>query len=133
MPISRLPDVVAPEVLFGFFCLLPLVLLIVGAITKGVVLMMLRWDAFRRSMVAALVMNLVSSVLLIVLGLVFKFNIYVPNVWLWIIEASLLSVFIEYGVLTLFRRDAAPQNLIAAWAANAPGFVALMLLSFLRG
>lgn len=131
MLISRLPDVAAPDAVLGVFCLVPLILLIVGPITKATVLTMLKWDAFRRSLVAALVMNLVSSVLLIVLSFVFEFNIYLPNVWLWVIAASLISVFIECGVLMLFRRDAARQNLIAAWAVNAPGFVALLLLSLL--
>lgn len=133
MLISRLPDVAAPDAVIGVFCLVPLVLLIVGPITKGTVLTMLKCDTFRRSLVVALTMNVVSFVLLIVLGFVFDFNIYLPNVWLWVIAASLISVFVEYGVLMLFRRDATRQNLAAACAANAPGFVALMLLSFLTG
>ncbi|MCS6839874.1 MAG: hypothetical protein NZ699_03425 [Roseiflexus sp.] len=56
-------------------------------------------------------MNIASNALEVALKLVFDFN-FLAGVAPFIV-AYLLGVVIEYGVLTLFRRDAIRQSLVA--------------------
>lgn len=96
-----------------------LVTALVGLV-EAVVLTLLQWGDFRRSLGAALLMNIASSALGVVLKLMLDVN-FLSGVAPFIV-AYLLSVVIEYGVLTLFNRDAARQNLVAALAANTVSY-----------
>lgn len=142
MHFRRLPDVIAPDIptptptdpaptpampgadepVASILEMLVNTLLVTALIglVEAVVLTLLQWGDFRRSLGAALLMNIVSSALGVVLKLLFDVN-FLSGVAPFMV-AYLLSVVVEYGVLTRFKRDAARQNLVAALAANAVSY-----------
>lgn len=117
-------DVAGPGVILfvagmGLLALCILTALIVVA--EAAVLFFLKWGTFKRSLLASLVMNLVTT--LIGGGLIFLFS----NVYLALLVSFALSVLIEGGVLLLFNRETVHKNWIAALAANAASYLLILL------
>jgi len=113
------PGVVLLVVGMGLLALCILTVLIVVA--EAAVLFFLKWGTFKRSLLASLVMNLVTT--LIGGGLMFLLS----NTYLGLLVDFLLSVLIEGGVLLLFNRETVRKNWIAALAANAVSYLLILL------
>ncbi|MBI3175804.1 MAG: hypothetical protein HYZ25_18940 [Chloroflexi bacterium] len=113
------PGVVLLVVGMGLLALCILTALIVVA--EAAVLFFLKWGTFKRSLLASLVMNLVTT--LIGGGLMFLLS----NTYLGLLVDFLLSVLIEGGVLLLFNRETVRKNWIAALAANAVSYLLILL------
>ena len=117
-------DVAGPGVVFFVFGMGLLALCILTALIVAVeaaVLFFLKWGTFKRSLLAALVMNLVTT--LIGGGMIFLLS----NIYLGLLVDFLLSVLIEGGVLMLFNRETVRKNWIAALAANAVSYLLILL------
>jgi hypothetical protein len=123
-------DVAGPGVLlaaaaFSFGALIVLTLII--SIVETVVMLLLKWDKFGRSLWATLLMNVTSTIfggVLIALGLF-------GGSYVWLAVAFVLSVLIEGGVLMLMKRGAARQNWIASLIANVVSYLFIILPIFL--
>lgn len=126
---SPVLDVIGPgvyrlsgEIVFALFSIGTLVV-------ESLALWLLKWSSFGRSLLAAFLMNLVSTVF----GSVrFGPSILGINSYVIFLLMFLLSVLIEGGVLMLMKRGAARQNWIASLVANAAsyGFLAVALLVY---
>ena len=96
-------------------------------VIESLALWLLKWSSFGRSLLAAFLMNLVSTVLgsVQVGPSILGINFYVI-----FLLAFFLSVLIEGGVLMLMKKGAARQNWTASLVANAAsyGFLAIALL-----
>jgi hypothetical protein len=109
----------------GGLCILTLVITLLEAI----VLLLLKWGTFGRSLVAALVMNLVTTMI----GFGMLVFMKGDAVYLALVLDFILSVLIEGGVLMLFRRGAARANWVAALSANAASYLIIILPIFIFG
>lgn len=109
----------------GGLCILTLVITLLEAI----VLLLLKWGTFGRSLVAALVMNLVTTMI----GFGMLVFMKGDAVYLGLLLDFLLSILIEGGVLMLFKRGAARANWIAALSANAASYLIIILPLFIFG
>ncbi len=125
-------DVAGPGVLLfmvgaglGGLCILTLVITLLEAI----VLLLLKWGSFGRSLAAALVMNLVTTMI----GFGMLVFMKGDAVYLGLLLDFLLSILIEGGVLMLFRRGAARANWIASLSANAASYLIIILPIFIFG
>lgn len=90
-------------------------------VLEALVMFLLKWGTFWRSLLASFVMNLVTTLLGV--GVMFL----VSNPYLALLVGFVLSVLIEGGVLMLFKREAARSNWIAALAANAASYLLILL------
>lgn len=109
----------------GGLCILTLVITLLEAI----VLLLLKWGTFGRSLVAALVMNLVTTMI----GFGMLVFMKGDAVYLGLLLDFLLSILIEGGVLMLFKRGAPRANWVAALAANAASYLIIILPLFIFG
>lgn len=109
----------------GGLCILTLVITLLEAI----VLLLLKWGTFGRSLVAALVMNLVTTMI----GFGMLVFMKGDAVYLGLLLDFLLSILIEGGVLMLFKRGAPRANWIAALSANAASYLIIILPLFIFG
>jgi hypothetical protein len=87
------------------------------------VLVLIKWDYFGRAFLAALVMNLVSTVI----GLILDLTLWYGQIWWIILAAFVISVIVEGGLLMLMKRSAPRLNFIAAVAANLASYLLLIL------
>jgi hypothetical protein len=131
MPTTILFDVAGPgtiALLAGGSILALCIFTILIALVEAVALTLLRWGAFKRSGLVALVMNIVSSIvggtLLVLMP---------TQSLLWIILSFVLSVLIEGGILMLFKRGAARQNWTAALVANLASYIILIAPAYYFG
>lgn len=119
-------DVAGPGVLiaiaaFSIVALIVLTLLI--TIAEAIVMLLLKWDKFGRSLWASLLMNITSTIfggVLIALGVL-------GGSYAWLVAAFVLSVLIEGGVLMLMKRGAVRQNLLASLIANLASYLVIIL------
>jgi hypothetical protein len=122
MSYSVLADVGGPILFAGFGVVAYLAL----SLLESIVLRLLKWGTFWRSLLASLLMNLPSTLV----GFLLIWLAGFPNrldYWLFIIPAAwALSVVIEGGVLGLMKRDGGRQNWIAALAANTASYLLLL-------
>ena len=95
-------------------------------LVEMVTLQLLRWGNTRQSMRASLAMNLTSSVVGILLLVLFPH----PNVRNLLI-AWLILVAIEGGVLTRIRPETPRYNWFTAAVANLASYIILILPAFL--
>jgi hypothetical protein len=102
------------------------ILIMLITLVEMVCLQLLRWGNTRQSMRASLAMNLTSSVVGILLLLLFP----QPNVRNLLI-AWFILVVIEGGVLTFIRRETPRYNWFAAAIANFASYLILILPAFL--
>lgn len=115
------PGVLLAAAVFSFGALIVLTLII--SIIEAVVMLLLKWGKFGRSLWASLLMNVTSTIfggVLIALGLF-------GGSYIWLAVAFVLSVLIEGGVLMLMKRDAARQNWIASLIANVASYLFIIL------
>lgn len=98
-----------------------LLLLSISVAVEATVLAILKWNRFLRSLGVALLMNLASGAL----GSAFLYTmndlVDLDGVTLLVtlfVGFYLLSIPVEFGVLTLFRKDALRHNFVAALIVN---------------
>lgn len=125
MPSIQLADVAGP----GLFLALGIGLIAAGLIflfvifLESLILWLLKWGSFWRSLLDALLVNIVSSLFgFLVIGLLQR--------WLFLgtLFAGLLSILIEGGVLALLRRHPARKTWQAAAAINTASYGLLLLV-----
>ena len=122
-------DVAGPGLLVAAAGVSLLVLCIIILIVVGLeslVLWRLRWGPYKRALLAAFVMNLATSILGVA---VVPFTLQL-RFWGLLIDFA-VSVLVEGGILMLFKRGAARENLVAALAANSASYVLIMLPLYL--
>jgi len=115
------PGVLIAAAVFSLGALTVLTLII--SVVESIVMLLLKWDKFGRSLWASLLMNVTSTIfggVLIALG-VFS------DSYIWLAVAFVLSVLIEGGVLMLMKRGAARQNWIASLVANLVSYLLIIL------
>ena len=113
----------------GFYILTTLaavILIMLISLVEMVTLQLLRWGNTRQAMRASLAMNLSSSVVWILLLVLFS----QPNLRNLLI-AWLIMVAIEGGVLTHMRPRTPGYNWFAAAVANLASYLILILPAFL--
>ena len=126
MSFSVLADVGGPILFAGFGILAYLAL----SLLESIVLRLIKWGTFWRSLLASLLMNLPSTLvgfwLMGWLDGVSRLN----RLGIWLIPAAwALSVAIEGGVLVLMKRDGGRQNWMAALAANTASYLLMLSIS----
>ena len=112
---------IAAAAVFSVGALIVLTLII--SVVESIVMLLLKWDKFGRSVWASLLMNVTSTIfggVLIALGLF-------SDSYIWLAVAFVLSVLIEGGVLMLMKRGAARQNWIASLVANLVSYLLIIL------
>jgi len=102
------------------------ILIMLIALVEMVTLQLLRWGNTRQAMRASLAMNLASSVIWILLLVLFSH----PNLGNLLI-AWVILVAIEGGVLILLRPQAPRYNMFVAAIANLASYLILILPAFL--
>ena len=120
-------DVGAPWVLIAAVAIFgvgaAIVLTLIISVVESIVMLLLKWDKFGRSLWASLLMNVTSTIfggVLIALGLF-------GGSYIWLAVAFVLSVLIEGGVLMLMKRSAARQNWIVSLIANLVSYLFIIL------
>lgn len=121
------PDVGLPPLLFWLGIAGPLGLLLFGVVAgvEALVLKGLQWGTWGRVVLAALAMNICSTLVGLLVG---QLPAELALVLLGVMFA--LSVLIEWGVLVAFKRGARTANLRAAFLANLASYSLLVLLLF---
>ena len=94
---------------------------------ETLVLVLIKWAGFGRALLAALVMNLVSTII----GVILDFALWDWQIWWVILIAFAVSVMVEGGVLMLMKRTAPRQNFIAAVAANLASYLIMIIPAYL--
>lgn len=118
------PGIMSPMeagLLFVIGLIAVLMLLSISVAVEATVLAILKWNRFLRSLGVALLMNLASGAL----GSAFLYTmndlVDLDGVTLLVtlfVGFYLLSIPVEFGVLTLFRKDALRHNFVAALIVN---------------
>jgi len=93
---------------------------------EGVILWALKWSAFKRALLVALVLNVATTIL--GFGIV-PFTALLGG-WGLLID-FILTVLFEGGILLLLKRGAARENWIAALATNAASYLLVILPLYL--
>ena len=117
----------APSLFAGFGIVAYLALFLI----ESIVLRLLKWGTFWRSLLASLLMNIPST--LVGFCLLWLFGAWRSQgleVWFVVLATWALSVAIEGGVLVLMNRDGGRQNWMASLVANTASY--LLLLSMLQ-
>ncbi len=122
-------DVIAPNMVLvslgmGLVALCLLTLLI--ALVEGVVLTLLKWNIFYRSLIAAAIANIASS---LVGGLLMIFQ--QEQALIWVILAFCLSVVIEGAILVRIQPGSGRRTWLYALAANLASYLLLILPAYL--
>ena len=119
-------DVAGPGVLIAiaaFSIVALIVLTLIITIAEAIVMLLLKWDKFGRSLWASLLMNVTSTIfggVLIALGVL-------GGSYAWLVAAFVLSVLIEGGVLMLMKRGEVRQNLLTSLIANLTSYLVIIL------
>ncbi len=125
MSFSVLADVGGPILFAGFGIVAYLVL----SLLESIVLRLLKWGTFWRSLLASLLMNLPSTRVGFWLIWSVEFS-RLNRLGIWLIPPTwALSVAIEGGVLVLMKRDGGRQNWMTALAANSASYLLLLSMS----
>jgi hypothetical protein len=129
MPGIVLLDVISPGMVLlslglGLVALFLFNLLI--TLVEGVVLTLLKWKPFLRSLLAALLANTISSIVGIVL-LIFLQDIPIA----WIVIAFFLSIIIEGVILVLIQPETRWKALLFALFANMASYLILIVPAYL--
>lgn len=96
-------------------------------VVETLVLWLLKWGSFYRSLLAAFLMNLASTLLGFVL---FGLSLLGVDSLSLVFFGFILSVAVEGGVLMLMKKGAARQNWIVALAANIASYILLACAVF---
>ncbi len=119
-------DVAGPGVLIAiaaFSIVALIVLTLIITIAEAIVMLLLKWDKFGRSLWASLLMNVTSTIfggVLIALGVL-------GGSYAWLVAAFVLSVLIEGGVLMLLKRGEVRQNLLTSLISNLASYLVIIL------
>jgi hypothetical protein len=114
-------DVAGPGVLLAIAAFSIGALII--TVAEAIVMLLLKWDKFGRSLWASLLMNVTSTIfggVLIALGLL-------GGSYIWLVAAFVLSVLIEGGVLMLMKRGEVRKNLLTSLIANLASYLVIIL------
>jgi hypothetical protein len=129
MNINPPPDVAAPGLVLGQLALTAgfLVLLFsLIVLVESVVLQVLRWGSFKRSLRGSFWMNLASTLVgFLVLSLVPRLGFF------GLLVAWTLSVLIEWAILARFQPGQKRYTLTLALSANLVSYLLLILPAFL--
>ena len=113
-------DVVGPGVFLLFGLAAFLIFSTIVLILEAVVLWLLKWGTFNRSLLSSFLMNLASTIVgILAVGSLLSGLI---NNFLAFVLALLLSILIEGGVLMLMKRGARRENWRAAVVANVTSY-----------
>ena len=115
------PGILVAAAVFGFGALVALTLFI--SFAESIVMFLLKWDKYGRSLLASLLMNVTSTIfggILVAIGALY-------SSFIWLAAAFVLSVLIEGGILLLMKRGAARQNWIASLLSNIVSYVLIIL------
>lgn len=115
------PGILVAAAVFGFGALVALTLFI--SFAESIVIFLLKWDKYGRSLLASLLMNVTSTIfggILVAIGALY-------SSFIWLAVAFVLSVLIEGGILLLMKRGAARQNWIASLLSNIVSYVLIIL------
>ncbi len=110
-------------VLLAFGAILAIAFLIAAILLESLVLKLLKWNSYWRSLWASFLMNLASALVGIPLTLLLinaEPVVYLPIAWG-------VSVIVEGGVLVLMKRDGGRQNWTAAIVANLASYALLVV------
>ena len=118
----------APYVLLIFGILALLVINLLVAVIEGVVLTLLVWNPFRISMTVSFIMNIISGTMNGILLILLQRS---PFVWLPV--SFILSLMIEFFVMSYFKRNAVRQNCLFAFIINFAGYILLILPAYYFG
>ncbi len=129
MNIIPFPDVATPGLVLGQLALTAgflVLLFFLIVFVETVVLQVLRWGNFKRSLRGSFWMNLASTLAgFLVLSLV-------PRLGLWgLLVAWVLSVLIEWAVLAHFEPGARRYTLSLALSANLVSYLLLIMPAYL--
>ncbi len=119
-------DVAGPGTLVAVaaFSVAALILLtIIISVAEAVVMFLLKWGSFVRSLLASLLMNVTSTIfggVLVVVG-------FYSDPYLLLAIGFVLSVVIEGGVLMLMKRDSGLRNWIVSLVANSASYLLILL------
>ncbi len=109
-----------------------IVLTLVISIVESIVMLVIKWGRFGRSLWASLLMNVTSTIFGGALTAVIAVS-SLGDTYIWLAAAFVLSVLIEGGVLMLMKRGAARQNWIASLIANLVSYLFIILPIVLLG
>jgi hypothetical protein len=121
-------DAAGPLVMVGLSCSLLIILTLIISTLESVVMFLLKWGRFSRSLWASLLMNIASTMFGLV-ALAFL-DVLIGDSNLVLAIAFVLSVLIEGGVLMLMKRGATRQNWIASLTANLASYLFIILPLF---
>jgi hypothetical protein len=129
MPAHLLLDVATPGMVIltlglGLIALILLTLLV--ALVEGVVLTLFKWNNFRRSLLASLIANVVSS---LAGGVLLIFLQEFPVNWMFI--ALLLSIAIEGAILVKIQPGSSRRTWPLCLLANLASYLLLILPAYL--
>ena len=123
MHFSVLADVGGPILFAGFGIVAYLVLFLL----ESIVLRLLKWGTFWRSLLASLLMNLPSTLVgFCLLWLFGAWRLRGLEVWFVVLATWALSVAIEGVVLVLLKRDGGRENWTASLVANTASYLLLL-------
>jgi hypothetical protein len=129
MNINPLPDVAAPGLVLGQLALTAGFLLLLFSLivlVESVVLQVLRWDSFKRSLRGSFWMNLASTLAgFLVLSLVPRLGFF------GLLIAWAVSVLIEWAILARFQPGQKRYTLSLAFSANLVSYMLLILPAYL--
>jgi len=124
MRFSVVADTGGPILLAGFGIVAYLIVFVI----ESIVLRLLKWGTFWRSLLASLLMNLPSTLAgFLLIGLVGFSRLNRLGIWL-IPTTWALSVAIEGVMLVLMKRDGGRQNWTASLAANTASYLLLFVM-----
>jgi hypothetical protein len=118
------PGLVLLELGLGLIALCLLNLLI--SLVEGVTLTLLKWGPFRRSVLVALLMNIISS-----LAGSFLLILLQSSPLLWLVFSFALSVLIEAGVLLKTQPTTGRRTWLMSLTANLASYIILILPAYL--
>lgn len=121
-------DAAGPLVMVGLSCSLLIILTLIISTLESVVMFLLKWGRFSRSLWASLLMNIASTMFGLV-ALAFL-DVLIGDSNLVLAIAFVLSVLIEGGALMLMKRGATRQNWIASLTANLASYLFIILPLF---
>jgi len=111
----------------GLIILTPII-----GIIEAVVMFLLKWDKFWRSLWVSLLMNAISTIFgigSVVVGFLFSDL----SLWLQVILAFLLSLLLEGGVLMLMKRNATRLNWLTSLYTNIASYLLVIVPLLLLG
>jgi hypothetical protein len=129
MNINPPPDVAAPGLVFGQLALTAIFLVLLFSLivfVESVVLQVLRWGSFKRSLRGSFWMNLASTLVgFLLLSLVPRLG------FIGLLIAWAVSVLIEWAVLARFQPGEKRFTLSLALSANLVSYLLLILPAYL--